>query len=160
MSDDRVVKGWGWVLVLLLVGMLVAPMLGCKPGIDAINITKAAGYQAPADFTRGVGETRFFQSTDGKTVYWEIPFYNDTKTMMFCSTSPIVNVREADTIVDGKVTAGKIVWTGKDFKEWSIKPGEQGRVGGKIQIPDTALRPTLHWEQGGVTSNEFKGKVE
>jgi len=160
MQNDQVLKGWGWVLVLLLAGLLVAPMLGCKPGIDAINITKAAGFQAPADFTRGVGETRFFQSTDGKTVFWETPFYNDTKNIMFCSVSPIVNVREADTIVDGKVVAGKIIWTGRDSKGWSIKPGEQGRIGGKIEIPDSALRPTLHWEQGGAMSGEFKGKIK
>jgi len=124
--------------------------LGCNPCPDFPNLSKEAGYKAPADFTRGVGETKFFQSSDGKTVFWEIPYYNDTKSMMFCTAAPAITVKD---------DKGKIVWRGQDNKSWSIQPGEQGHVGGKIVIPDEALKPVLRWEQGGTPSAEFKGEV-
>ncbi len=123
---------------------------GCGP-TGLTDLSKYAGFQAPADFTKGVGETKFFQSTDGKTVFWEVPFFNNTDRPMYCTVSPSVTVKDHQ---------GKIVWSGQDSKNWTIQPGGQGRVGGKIVIPEEVLRPTLHWEEGNVPSASGAGQAE
>lgn len=141
---------FGKILTLLavLAGMALAGygILGCTPIMP--DFAQQAGYRAPADFSRGIGKVSYTQSVDGKTVYWECPYNNDTDGVMLCTVLPCVNVREPDTATH----KGKILWTGNDRLDWKVLPGQKGYVGGKIVIPDEYLKPVLHWENGGAVS--------
>jgi hypothetical protein len=120
---------------------LILVLAGCD-GAQR-DLSRAAGYRAPADFTTGIGEVRFFASTDGRTVFWECPFYNHTQGVMLCTVSPALTVKDEK---------GAVVWCGTDQKDWRAAPGEQGYVGGKFELPADALRPTYHWEHAGAAS--------
>jgi hypothetical protein len=132
-------------LFLFLIAIFALSMLasGCDRLSGFPDLSRQAGYRAPADFTKGVGEVRFWQSEDGRTVFWEVPYNNPTNSVMLATVSPAVTVKDE---------AGRIVWSGSDTKSWAIPPLGQGFEGGKIVIPASAIKPTLKWENGGATS--------
>lgn len=126
----------------LLAACVVVVLAGCNPtGFPLLS--KQAGYSAPADFTRGVGEVSFLQSADGETVFWDCPYYNASRNVSLYTVQPCITVKD---------DKGRVIWVGNDERSWRAKPGEQGHVGGKIVIPEAVLKPTLKWENGGAAS--------
>jgi hypothetical protein len=133
-----------WMLVLAL----AVACCGC-------STVKCGQWAAPADFTTGIGEIRWLPSSDGRTIYWEVPYRNTETLGQWYSIFPSITVKEYDK---ERGINGNIVWIGHDEKNWYAAPGASGVKTGKIEIPAEAIAPTLKRETGSVPSARWSGE--